>query len=268
MHTYLDAIIAAHREAAAADGRDLRRLKDEAQARGPARGFTRTLMATKAPRRPAVIAELKRQSPSKGVLAPSLVPGVVAKTYAAAGAACLSVLTDTQFFGGSAHDLAEARAAVDLPILRKDFTVCQADVCDAKIMGADAVLLIVRALSRGELGDLLGLAAALGLDALVEVHDDAEAELAVEAGALLIGVNQRDLATFEVDTDRAVRVARLLPAGVVRVAESGIRTPADIARLASAGFDAVLIGEALVTAADPAEALAGLLAAGDVGPRS
>jgi indole-3-glycerol phosphate synthase len=265
MPSYLDAIIAAHREAAGADRRDLRQLRAQAEAGGPARGFARALVAAKGAGRPAVIAEVKRQSPLKGVLAPGLVPGVLAKAYASAGAACLSVITDTQFFGGAASDLGEARAAIDIPVLRKDFTVCEADVCDAKIMGADAVLLIVRALCAGELHDLLGLAAALGLDALVEVHDEAEAAVAVEAGATLIGVNQRDLATFEVDTARAERVARMLPTGVVRVAESGIRTPADITRLARAGFDAVLIGEALVTAADPGEALAQLLVAAEDG---
>jgi indole-3-glycerol phosphate synthase len=144
-------------------------------------------------------------------------------------------------------------------VLRKDFTVGGADVCDARMMGADAVLLIVGALSPAELGDLVDLARRVGLDALVEVHDETEAELALAAGATLVGVNQRDLVSFEVDTGRAVRVGASLPASVVRVAESGIRTRSDVARLAEAGFDAILVGEALVTAADPGAALTALV---------
>jgi indole-3-glycerol phosphate synthase len=206
----------------------------------------------------AVIAEIKRRSPSKGDLAPEMVPEVQAKAYEAGGAACLSVLTDHEFFGGSAEDLAAARAASGLPVLRKDFTLGPADVCDARLMGADAVLLIVAALSPPLLRELTDLAAHLGLDALVEVHDEAEVDVAASAGATLIGVNQRDLVTFEVDTERAVRVAGCIPAGVVRVAESGIRGPADARRLADAGYHAVLVGEALVRSGDPAAAVAGL----------
>jgi indole-3-glycerol phosphate synthase len=256
MPTYLDKILAAHREAARADRRDVGRLLADASRCAAPRGFTSALKA-----RPgvAVIAEIKRRSPSKGPLAPDLEPALVAKAYAAGGAACLSVLTDAEFFGGSADDLAQARSAVDLPVLRKDFTVGPADVCDARLMGADAVLLIVAALAPGELGDLLRTARSLGLDALVEVHDEAEAEVALDAGAELIGVNQRDLVTFEVDTQRAVRVAGSLPDHVVRVAESGVRHRDDVTRLADAGFDAVLVGEALVTAPDPGAALAALM---------
>jgi indole-3-glycerol phosphate synthase len=253
--TYLDKILAAHRAAVGEGARQLSDLIEEAERCPPTRGFSATLRAMPGV---AVIAEVKRRSPSKGPLAPDLVPSVLAKAYAGAGAACLSVLTDYEFFGGSAEDLAEARAAVDLPVLRKDFTVSAGDVCQTRLMGADAVLLIVSALSPGELAEFLALSRRLGLEALVEVHDEAEAEMAVEAGADLIGVNQRDLVTFEVDTDRAVRVAGKLPAGVVRVAESGIRSYADIRRLADAGFDAVLVGEALVRAPDPGAALATL----------
>jgi indole-3-glycerol phosphate synthase len=252
--TYLDKILAAHRQAARGHERGVDELAARARLCPPARGFKAALRA-----RPgmAVIAEVKRRSPSKGALAPDLVPGVMAKTYAAAGAACLSVLTDQDFFGGSADDLAEARTAVELPVLRKDFTVCASDIYDARLMGADAVLLIVGALSPDELAEFLALARRVGLDALVEVHDEAEAELAL---ADLIGVNQRDLVTFEVDTDRAVRVVAGLPDTVVRVAESGIRTHSDVRRLADAGFDAVLVGEALVSAPDPGAALAALRA--------
>ena len=266
MPTYLDKILGAHREQARADQRDLRELLARAEACPPTRNFAAALLPGALPSASGtpitMIAEIKRRSPSRGPLAPDLVPGVLAKAYAAAGATCLSVLTDSEFFGGSVQDLAEARAAVDLPVLRKDFTVCPADVCDARLMGADAVLLIVAALSAGELGDLLSLASRLGLDALVEVHDEAEAEVALAAGAGIVGVNQRDLVTFEVDGQRAARVGAGLPIGVVKVAESGIRSAQDVRRLAAAGFDAVLVGEALVTAGDPGAALAQLMAEG------
>lgn len=206
----------------------------------------------------AVIAEVKRRSPSKGDLFPDLDPASLAITYESGGAAALSVLTDREFFGGSAEDLAAARSATVLPVLRKDFTVSPNDVCDARIMGADAVLLIAAALDDDELATLHALAISVGLDALVEVHDEAEAARAVAVGARLIGVNQRDLVTFEVDTARAVRVAGSLPDGVVRVAESGIVDAADAGRLAGSGYHAVLVGESLVTSADPAEAVGAL----------
>ncbi len=259
MPTYLDKILAAHRAAAAADGRDVGALVAQARDCPAPRGFAAALVQGAAQGRVAAVAEVKRASPSKGPLAPDLVPAVLARAYAGAGASCLSVLTDSEFFGGSPEDLVEARRSVSLPVLRKDFTVCPADVCDARLMGADAVLLIVGALSQAELVDLLELTTDLGMDALVEVHDEAEAERAVACGARLIGVNQRDLVTFRVDTERAVRVGRALPAAVVRVAESGIRSADDVARLADAGFHAVLVGEALVTAPDPGAALGALL---------
>jgi indole-3-glycerol phosphate synthase len=256
--TYLDRILAAHRAAAAVDPRPIMVLIGEAESRPrpPNRGFGAALSAR--PGTMAVIAEIKRRSPSKGDLAPDLVPEVQAKAYESGGATCLSVLTDREFFGGSPEDLVAAREATSLPVLRKDFTVGPADVCDAALMGADAVLLITAALSPGLLGELAALAAHLGLDALIEVHDEAEVALAVAAGARLIGVNQRDLVTFEVDTDRAVRVAASIPPGVIRVAESGIRGAADVARLAEAGYDAVLVGESLVRSGDPAAAVAAL----------
>ncbi|HTW09514.1 MAG TPA: indole-3-glycerol phosphate synthase TrpC [Acidimicrobiales bacterium] len=262
MPTYLDKILAAHRAKAAADERDLSALVRQAEACPPVRPFAAGLRAARPPGGLAVIAEVKRRSPSKGGLAPDLDPAKLAKTYESAGAACLSVLTDAEFFAGSPADLAAARSAVGLPVLRKDFTVSPADVCDARIMGADAVLLIVGALSSPELRELLDLARHLGIEALVEVHDEDEAEQALSAGTTLLGVNQRDLGTFEVDRDRAVRVAATLPSQVMRVAESGIRTRDDALCLAEAGFDAVLVGEALVTAADPGAALGALLGAG------
>ncbi|HLT69162.1 MAG TPA: indole-3-glycerol phosphate synthase TrpC [Acidimicrobiales bacterium] len=259
MATYLDRILAAHRARAAADDRPVGDLVARARAEPPARGFAAALRAADGV---GVIAEVKRRSPSKGDLAPDLDPAALARAYEAGGAACLSVLTDRDFFAGSPDDLRAARAAAALPVLRKDFTVSPADVCDARLMGADAVLLIVAALDDEELAELHRLALDLGLDALVEVHDEAELERALEVGATLVGVNQRDLVTFEVDHERAVRVARAMPAGVVRVAESGIRGPDDVAALADAGFDAVLVGESLVTAGDPGAAVAGLRSAG------
>lgn len=249
MATYLDRILAAHRAAAAADRRDLKDLAARAAARPPARGFRAALTGCDSV---AVIAEIKRRSPSKGDLAPDLVPADLARSYQRGGASALSVLTDRDFFGGSPEDLGQARAAVELPVLRKDFTVGPSDIFDARIMGADAVLLIAAALSPDELRSLVEVAADTGIDALVEVHDEAEAETALAAGANLIGVNQRDLHSFEVDTDRARRVAAALPDQVIRVAESGIRGAEDVAHLAEAGFQAVLVGETLVRSADPA----------------
>lgn len=206
----------------------------------------------------AVIAEVKRRSPSKGDLFADLDPARLAQQYETGGAACLSVLTDVEFFGGSVDDLQIARAAVSIPVLRKDFTVDARDVCDARIMGADCVLLIAAALDDAELTSFLALARAIGIDALVEIHDEPELERAITAGADLIGVNQRDLVTFEVDTARAVRMAPQMPAGVVRVAESGITGPDDARVLAAAGYHAVLVGEHLVTSGDPAGGVASL----------
>jgi len=165
------------------------------------------------------------------------------------------VLTDREFFGGSASDLTEARAVTKLPVLRKDFTVAPHDVCDARLMGADCVLLIAAALNGGELRTYHELAMEVGLDALVEVHDEGELDVALEIGATLIGVNQRDLVTFEVDHERAVRLAAAIPDGVVKVAESGVRGGADAQSLRAAGYHAVLVGETLVTAADPVRAI-------------
>lgn len=240
---------------AAADGRPLDALIEQAGRGAPTRKFGRALTA--APHL-AVIAEIKRRSPSKGELCSELDPADLASTYARGGASCLSVLTDTEFFGGSADDLRAARAATSLPVLRKDFTVDPRDVADARLMGADAVLLIAVALDTLELIDFVTLAGELHFDALVEVHDEPELEQALAAGATLIGVNQRDLYTFEVDHDRAERMAKAIPGGTVKVAESGIRDRDDAQRLADAGYDAILVGESLVTAADPAAALVAL----------
>jgi indole-3-glycerol phosphate synthase len=172
------------------------------------------------------------------------------------------VLTDSQYFGGSPEDLDAARRACTLPVLRKDFTVSALDVCDARLMGADAVLLIVAALSQGELVDFLGVADRCGLAALVEVHDEEELGRALDAGAVLIGVNQRDLHTFEVDRRRALAMGESMPEGVLAVAESGIRDSNDVHRLADAGYRAVLVGETLVRSGDRRAAVSGLLGVG------
>ncbi|HXQ59712.1 MAG TPA: indole-3-glycerol phosphate synthase TrpC [Acidimicrobiales bacterium] len=245
--TYLDEILAVHRAAAAADGRDVAALVAEAAACGRGRPFADALRRHEGL---AVIAEIKRRSPARGDLDPGLDPAAVARDYEAGGAACVSVLSDVSFFGGSAADVTAAHDACGLPVLRKDFTVAEADVADARLMGADAVLLIVAALSDGELGDLLGLAGTVGLDALVEAHDEGEVERALAAGAELVGVNQRDLVSFAVDHERALRVAAAIPADVVAVAESGIRGGDDARRLADAGYRAVLVGETLMRAGD------------------
>lgn len=261
MATYLDAILDAHRSRAAQDARSTDALVELTVGLPPTRGF-RSALAQGTELR--VIAEIKRRSPSKGPLAIDLDPATLAAAYAAGGASCLSVLTDEDHFGGSADDLGAARAAVDLPVLRKDFTVSANDVCDARLMGADCVLLIAAALDDAELADFAALAFGIGLDVLVEVHDEAELDRAVAAlgedgpDAALFGVNQRDLVTFQVDQERAVRVAALMPEGSVRVAESGVRGHSDAEALAAAGYHAVLVGEHLVTSGDPAAALARL----------
>lgn len=250
--TYLDKILDVHREQARLDQRPLDGLIDQAQAVDPARGFRRALRDADGL---AVIAEVKRRSPSKGDLFADLDPVEVAGQYEAGGAACMSVLTDEAHFGGSVADLQAARRATGLPVIRKDFTVAARDVLDARLMGADAVLLIAAALDDAELADFHQLACDIGLDALVEIHDEAELERALAVGATLIGVNQRDLVTFEVDSDRAVRMAALIPEAAVRVAESGVRDRNDALALRGAGYDAILVGETLVRSDDPAEAV-------------
>ncbi len=241
-----------------ADDRPLDDLIERASSLPPARGFRDALVAATEAGDVAVISEIKRRSPSKGDLATDLDPVRLAQQYQAGGAACLSVLTDVEFFGGSAADLVAAREACSLPVLRKDFTVSARDVCDARLMGADCVLLIAAALDQSELVSFLDLARRIGLDALVEIHDEPELQRAIDAGADLIGVNQRDLVTFTVDTARAVRMAPQMPAGVVRVAESGITGPEDAAVLAQAGYHAVLVGEHLVTSGDAQAGVAAL----------
>jgi indole-3-glycerol phosphate synthase len=195
-----------------------------------------------------LIAEIKKASPSKGVLIADFAPSALARTYAANGAAALSVLSDTDFFQGKLDDLIAARAACDLPALRKDFTVDGLQVDEARAAGADAMLLIAAALDEVQLADLHAQIAGYGMAALVEVHDEPELERALKLGATLIGVNNRDLRTFHEDLGLSERLAARMPSGQTWVAESAIRQPADLARMAAAGAAAVLVGEGLVKA--------------------
>jgi indole-3-glycerol phosphate synthase len=216
-------------------------------------------------RRPgvAVIAEVKRASPSRGQLADIPDPAQLASEYAGGGARCISVLTEGRWFGGSLEDLAAVRAAVDVPVLRKDFVVSSYQVHEARAHGADMVLLIVAALEQKVLMGLLERIESLGMTALVEVHTEEEADRALEAGARVIGVNARNLRTLEVDRSVFERIAPGLPNNVVKIAESGVRGPHDLIRYASAGADAVLVGEGLVTQKSPRDAVAELVNAGN-----
>ena len=254
---YLAKILERHRTAAQSDSRRLSQLIDEAKSVTTSRGFIQRLRSDSTDQL-AVIAEIKRRSPSKGVLREGIIASDVARAYATGSASCLSVLTDDVSFGGSVEDLREARAATSLPVLRKDFTVSELDVCDARIMGADCVLLIAAALTQPELRSFHQLAIEIGLDVLVETHDEAEVERALLVGATMIGVNQRDLVTFQVDHERAKRMAANIPNGVVKIAESGVRDAKDAQSLRDAGYDAVLVGESLVVSNNPAEVIASL----------
>jgi indole-3-glycerol phosphate synthase len=208
-----------------------------------------------------VIAECKRRSPSKGVLRADYDPAAIAKGYEAAGAAAISVLTEPTFFDGALDHLAAVRAAVEIPILRKDFIVSEYQLLEAKAAGANAVLLIVAALRPVELKVLHDHARRYGLDALVEVHDEHELAIAIDAGARIVGVNNRNLRTLEVDLTASERVIAQIPADVVAISESGLRTPAEVARLRELGYRAFLIGERFMTADNPGEQLGELLAA-------
>ena len=253
--TYLDDIVAWHRQRSQNDSRSLDELLAEAKSCVPTRGFASSIRATP---HLAVIAEIKRRSPSKGDLNASLDPAELALQYQRGGASCLSVLTDDNHFGGSVSDLQLARAACSVPVIRKDFTVDARDICDARIMGADCVLLIAAILSAAEMSSYLELCREVDIDALVEVHDEAELDVAMRAGATMVGVNQRDLVTFAVDQARAVRMAPLIPNNVVKVAESGVRGLDDAIALRAAGYDAILVGEHLVTSPNPEAALSDL----------
>ncbi len=209
-----------------------------------------------------VIAEVKRSSPSKGALAAIADPAGLARDYEAGGASVISVLTERRRFGGSLDDLEAVRRAVDVAVLRKDFIVTSYQVWEARAHGADLVLLLVAALEQEALVSLVERVHSLGMTALVEVHDPEEVSRAVDAGARVIGVNCRDLRTLEVDRHQFARVAPLIPSGIVRIAESGVRGPHDVLEFARAGAHAVLVGESLVTGKDPRAAVADLVAAG------
>ena len=206
----------------------------------------------------AIIAEAKKASPSKGVIRPDFDPVAIAKSYAAGGAQALSVLTDVDFFQGSLAYIPAVRAAVELPVLRKDFIIDPLQIREAAAYGADAVLLIAGILAQSQIEDFQGLAGELGMDALVEVHDEAETEKAVAAGSRLIGVNNRDLRDFSMDLGTTFRLQRLVPAEIPLVSESGIRDHGDMELLAKHGITAALVGETLMRAADQAQALRAL----------
>jgi indole-3-glycerol phosphate synthase len=236
---------------------DFSLLERKAAAHTP-RGFAQGLRAA-ARSGPAIIAEIKKASPSKGLIRSDFYPATLARTFESAGAAALSVLTDEEFFQGSLDYLEQASKVVKIPCLRKDFILDPFQVLEARAAGADAILLIVSAHTDDSLSDLRDEAHSIGLDVLCETHDRSEMERAVALGFDLIGVNSRDLRTFSVHPERLIELAQSIPQGAVKVAESGIRTAEDITRLRSVGYDAFLVGEALMRQPDPAAALALLL---------
>jgi indole-3-glycerol phosphate synthase len=227
----------------------------------PPRGFAAAVRRRIEVGQPAVIAEIKRASPSKGLLRPALDPADIARRYAAAGATCLSVLTDEPFFKGRSEDLIAARAACELPVLRKDFIIDRYQLVEARAMGADCILLIVAALGERALIDLAEQAQALGLDVLVEVHDADELHRALALATPLIGINNRNLRTFQTRLETTLALRDRVPPERLLITESGIGTPADVARMRQAGVHGFLVGEAFMRADDPGEALHALFKA-------
>ena len=240
--------------AATLSASELRNLADARRA--DRRDFTAALRA----KRPAIISEIKKASPSRGVLMADFRPVELAKQYEQGGAAALSVLTDRDFFQGSLADLQAARAACRLPVIRKDFTIAEYHVLEAAAYGADAILLIVAILDQARLRAFRELAAEFGMAALVEVHDAAELDIALGSGAEIVGVNNRDLRTFQVSLDTSLQLAPPIPSSVVKVSESGIFGGSDVRTLMAVGYDAFLVGEHLVKSGDPARALRELAA--------
>ncbi len=233
-------------------------VRERAAAEAPARGFVAAIRAKIAAGQPAVISEIKKASPSKGVIRADFRPADIAASYEKAGAACLSVLTDKQFFQGAPEYLQAARAACSLPALRKDFLVDPYQVFEARAMGADAILLIVSALSLAEMQEMESIAESLGLGVLVEVHDGAELDLALQLRTPLLGINNRNLRTFEVSLQNTLDLLPRIPADRIVVTESGILTPGDVAVMRDNKVNAFLVGEAFMRADDPGAGLASL----------
>jgi indole-3-glycerol phosphate synthase len=241
--------------------RSLREIQAAAEAGGPARGFATAIERRIAAGLPAVIAEVKKASPSKGVLRPDFDPAAIARSYARGGAACLSVLTDVDFFQGSDEYLVRARGACALPVLRKDFLIDPYQVYEARAMDADCILLIAACLDDASLRELSGLARRLGMDVLVEVHDGDELERALAIGNRLVGINNRDLRTFEVSLDTTLGLLPRIPDDRIVVTESGILGTEDVRRMRARGIHAFLVGEAFMRADDPGARLAELFGA-------
>jgi indole-3-glycerol phosphate synthase len=262
MSDILDKIIAVkHQELAAALARKpLAAMRADAESRVITRDFVGAMRAKIAAGQAAVIAEVKKASPSKGILRADFIPADIAQSYAEHGAACLSVLTDQQFFQGSIDYLKQARASCDLPVLRKDFIVDAYQVYEARAMGADCILLIAACLDDAQMKSLEALAMSLDMAVLVEVHDAPELERALKLKTPLLGINNRNLKTFEVSLDTTLTLLKNVPADRLLVTESGISTTADVQRLRAAGVHAFLVGEAFMRADDPGQALAQLFA--------
>ena len=261
MNDILDKIVAAKR-IEVAKARKLRSPSDlriDAKAQREPRDFGAALQRRITAGRLAVIAEIKKASPSKGLLRADFAPAAIAAGYERHGAACLSVLTDAEFFQGSSDDLVQASAACGLPVLRKDFIVDTYQILDARAMGADCILLIAACLDDAQMADFEAQAAELGMAVLVEVHDAGELERALRLATPLIGINNRDLRTFDVDLENTISLLPEVPVGRTVVSESGIYAPADVKRLRSAGVHAFLVGEAFMRAQDPGIALAELI---------
>jgi indole-3-glycerol phosphate synthase len=260
MSNILEKILATKREEvlAAKTTRALPQLRIDAEATPPTRGFARALSDTIAGGKAAVIAEVKKASPSKGILREHFDPAAIAQSYALHGAACLSVLTDSQYFQGSADALRAARRACELPILRKDFMVDPYQVVEARAMGADCILLIVAALELAQMQELEAAAADLGLDVLVEVHDALELDQALLLRTPLLGINNRNLKTFETRLETTLDLLKRIPSDRLVVTESGIHQTADVERMRKAGVNAFLVGEAFMRAVDPGVELARL----------
>lgn len=236
----------------------LETLREQAKTASPVRGFLKAMQAKVAAGKPAIIAEIKKASPSKGIIREAFDPPAIAKSYEMAGAACLSILTDAQYFQGHEDYLKAARAACSLPVIRKDFLVDAYQVYEARALGADCILLIVAALADAKLAELYHLASDLGMDVLVEVHDAEELQRALKLNPPLLGINNRNLRTFATTLDTTIQLLPQIPTGTLLVTESAIHTKADVALMRSHHVHAFLVGEAFMRAADPGEALSQL----------